>query len=76
MKHRHAVSFLIHHHLFELDQKRNFEQIENGSKAKFRLVIINFEEKSGLIKSETACICFTRLPPSLLKLDQKLYSRV
>ena len=42
--------------LIKVDQKWVFEQIE--------LVIINFEENFGWIKSESACICFMWLPPS------------
>ena len=65
--------------------------VRTGSKARFRTVwkwiksefsnksrhvTIKFEEKLGWIKSETACICFTWLPPSHSKLDQKLDPRV
>ena len=45
------ISLLIHFDLLAMDQKRNLEQIESEPKAEFRLVIINFEEKLGLIKS-------------------------
>ena len=54
-------SFLIHFRLVELDQKWVFDQFESGSKVGFRHVIINFEEKLGWIKIESACICFTWL---------------
>ena len=65
--------------------------VRTGSKARFRTVwkwiksefsnksrhvTIKFEEKLGWIKSEMACICFTWLPPSHSKLDQKLDPRV
>ena len=46
--------------------------VRTGSKAKFRHVMMNFEEKSKWIKSETACMCVTGLPPSYSLLDQKL----
>ena len=37
---------------------------------------MNFDEKSGWIKSETACICVTWLTSSCSLLDQMLYPRV
>ena len=50
--------------------------IKSDISNKLGQVIINFEKKSGWIKSETACICFTWLPPSHSKLDQNVYPRV
>ena len=44
-----------------MDQKRKFEQVESQY------------HQFGWIKSETACICFTWLPPPYSLLDQKLY---
>ena len=55
------ISLLIHLQLFELDQKRNFEKVQSS------------DHQFGWIKSETACICFTWLPPPYSLLDQKLY---
>ena len=46
--------------------------VRTGPKAEFRHVMMNFEEKSKCIKSETACMCVTGLPPSYSLLDQKL----
>ena len=64
-------------------RKLTFDPLSNCSnwiKSEFsnksRHVTIKFEEKLGWIKSETACICFTWLPPSHSKLDQKLDPRV
>ena len=57
------IPLLVHFHLFELDQKQVFGQLEGGLKAKFDHVIIYFKEKFRWTKSETACICVTWLSP-------------
>ena len=52
---------LIQFELMKVDQNWVFEQFESGSKVGLSHVIINFEEKLGWIKSESACICSTWL---------------
>ena len=71
---RFEIPLLVHSHLFELDQKRLFEQF--GPKAKFYHMVIYFEEKFGWTKSETACICVTWLYPSNSELNKKMDPRV
>ena len=53
-----------------------WKRIKSGFSNKLSQVIINFEKKFGGIKSESACIPFTWLPPSHTFLDQKLDPRV
>ena len=52
------ISLLIHLHEFQLDQKWFFDRFEGGSKVGFPIklshVIINFKDKFGWIKSESA----------------------
>ena len=69
------ISFLIHFHLFKLNQKRDFEQFESVPKAGFIQIDVmrSFISKREIRvdqKYETVCICVTGLPPPISELTE------
>ena len=67
-----AWSWIVRNFTFDPPFRTVWKRIKSGFSNKFSHVIINFEEKFGWIKSESACICFTWLPPSDTLPGQKL----